>query len=89
MATTISNFVLPYGRVAHTLPVDWKAKGEKMVLQCAFFCEKYGIPRELVAAFDHTSLQLLPLSNLTRARRGATEVRLQGTDDKRMVSTSL
>jgi hypothetical protein len=69
------------------LPVDYEAQLNMVVLRLANMAVRFpDLTPDLVVNFDHTGCHILPISDITRAEKGARDVSCQGKDDKRQLT---
>ena len=68
------------------LPADAEAIEERFILQTASLIEEHNIPRSLVINSDETSINFVDLGKYTLAPKGATQVRVVGSSDKRAIT---
>ena len=70
-------------RSAHKLPENWEEQCEKSTFRKAYTIKEHDIPAELYVNSDQTQLVYAPGDKMTWAERGANQVTLTGTDEKR------
>jgi hypothetical protein len=70
-------------RAAHKLPDNWEDQCEKSTFRKAYIIKEHDIPAELYVNSDQTQLVYAPGDKMTWAERGANQVSLTGTDEKR------
>lgn len=69
---------------AQKMPKDWEQQWEYYILRIALLAMQYNIPPELFVNSDQTAVWFVPTNGQrTYEKRGATEVRIMGLDDKR------
>lgn len=65
---------------------DFEEKKEKFISQVKTLINTHNIPEDLIINFDHTGINILPISNWTMEVKGTKKVKIVGMDDKRQIT---